>query len=311
MYLYCDQILNSNIPLPELSTSEKTESGVLFSLENTLNRSVEKPGDQYWLPLDADGWVFYCKTASSYWLRFPSLADFCISNRARKISCFPHSEIPDDTIRHLLLDLVLPFYLAQQGKILVHASAVRLKQGLLIFIGESGAGKSTLAGHFHQAGQPTISDDSILIKPYRNQIRAIPSYGGLRLWPDSLKELFEPAHTTQPVAHYTEKKRVQLESNDLLRLQKGLPILALIVLSPADQDPDPEISLTPLSSREAFIELAKQSFQLDMRDSKRTAKRMQILGEIVPRFKTFRLHSPHDYSLLDRVRQLILDTVLA
>lgn len=193
---------------------------------------------------------------------------------------------------------------------MVHASATRLKNGLILFLGDSGAGKSTLAGNFHQAGQPAVSDDCIWIKEGKTAIKAIPTYGGLRLWEDSLDILFPSEQNIDPVAHYSAKKRVSLKENDFPRFSKGIPILAVFVLSPIGDTPVSEINLDRLSQREAFIALMKQSFQLNVLDIKRLKRHMGALGRIVPRIPAYRLSMPHDYDLLPLVRQKILEKVL-
>jgi hypothetical protein len=281
----------------------------MFSLESTRQQSIDYLWSHHWLSPSGDKLLSYCNQDSYHWLRFPALADFRISANVKEIFCYPPPKIPQETIRHLFLDQVLPRCLAHQGKIMFHASAVQHEQGLLLFIGDSGTGKSTLAGNFHQAGNPAISDDCLWIKENQDQIVAVPSYGGLRLWEDSLGVLFAVEQDTQSMAHYSSKKRVPLNENDLLRFGKGVPVLAVIVLSPPSDKPISEIALDRLSHRETFIAMMKQTFQLDLSDLKRISRHMQALGRIVPRLPSFRLSMPRDYDLLPVVRQKILEKV--
>jgi hypothetical protein len=193
---------------------------------------------------------------------------------------------------------------------MVHASAVRLEQGLILFLGDSGAGKSTLAGDFHRAGQPAISDDCLWVKEDKDQIVALPSYGGLRLWEDSLGVLFAAEQETQSMAHYSIKKRVPLNENDLPGSGRDIPVLAVIVLSSPERILASEVILNRLSHRETFIAMMKQTFQLDLSDLERMSSHMQALGRIVLRLPAYRLSMPHDYDLLPTVRQKILEIVL-
>jgi energy-coupling factor transporter ATP-binding protein EcfA2 len=193
---------------------------------------------------------------------------------------------------------------------MLHASAVRLEQGLILFIGESGAGKSTLAGNFHQVGIPAVSDDCVWIKEGEECLEAVPSYGGLRLWEDSVEVLFGAEQEAHSMAHYSAKKRVPLQENDQPQIGKGVPVLAVIVLSPADQISSPEIILEPLARREAFIAMLKQTFQLDLSDLERMSRHASALGRIVPRLPAYRLSMPRDYSLLPLARKKILEAVL-
>jgi energy-coupling factor transporter ATP-binding protein EcfA2 len=310
IYLYCGQTVVSNIAIPELSQSNNSKTGLLFSLESPKKRSTEPIWFHHWLSPSGEKLLSYCRQDSYHWLRFPGLADFRISANAKEVSCYPLPEVSQETIRHLFLDQVLPRCLAHQGKIMLHASAVRLEQGLILFLGDSGAGKSTLAGNFHQAGSPVISDDCVWIKENKEQIVAVPSYGGLRLWEDSLKALFAFEPNIHSVAHYSSKKRVVLDKNNLLKFRKGMPILAVIVLSSPGQISASEVILDRLSQREAFIVLMKQSFHLNVMDLKRIKCHMQALGRIVLRMPSFRLSMPRDYDLLPIARQKILEKIL-
>jgi hypothetical protein len=309
IYLYCGQTVVSNIAIPELSQSNNDKTGLLFSLESPKKRSTEPIWFHHWLSPNGEKLLSYCKQDSYHWLHFPGLADFRISANTKEIFCYPLPEIPVETIRHLLLDQVLPRCLAHRGKIMLHASAVQLEQGLLLFIGDSGTGKSTLAGDFHQAGQPVVSDDCLWVKESKDQIAAVPSYGGLRLWEDSLQVLFSAEQNTYPMAHYTTKKRVPLNESDMLGFGKGIPILAVIMLSPPGQISASEVILDRLSHREAFIAMMKQTFQLNLMDLERMTRHMQALGRIVPRLPAFVLSMPRDYDLLPLVRQKILEKV--
>lgn len=309
IYLYCGSRVVSNTCLPELPQSKTPEPGLIVTLHDAWGQSSEHPWSHHWLSPSGERLLSHCNKDSYHWLRFPGLADFLISDDADEISCYPVPEVPEATIRHLLLDQVLPRCLAHQGKIMLHASAVRLAHGLILFIGDSGTGKSTLAGNFHQAGHPAISDDCVWIKEDKDQVKAVPSYGGLRLWDDSLQVLFSGEQNTSSMAHYSSKKRVPLDENDLRMSASGIPILALIMLTSPGQISASEISLERLSKREAFIAMLKQTFQLNVMDLERMTRHMRALGRIVPGLPSFRLSMPRDYEALPLVRQKILETI--
>jgi energy-coupling factor transporter ATP-binding protein EcfA2 len=300
----------SNITIPELPGSDTDNPGLIFKLKSAQQQSKDHLWSHHWLSPSGEKLISYGKQDSYHWLRFPALADFSISANLKEIFCYPLAEIPQETIRHLLLDQVLPRCLAHQGKIMLHASGVQLEQGLLLFIGESGAGKSTLAGNFHQVGNPAISDDCLWVKETEGEIVAIPSYGGLRLWEDSLEVLFANEQDIDSMAHYSTKKRLTLSENHTVGSSNGMPVLAVIVLPAPVQSSPTEVILDRLSHREAFIALMKQSFHLNVMDPKRIERHVQALGRIAPRLASFRLSMPHDYELLPLVRQKIVEKVI-
>ena len=252
----------------------------------------------------------YGRQGSYHLLRFAEVADFQISSNAKEITCYPAQETTHDTIRHLLLDQVLPRCISYQGNIVLHSSAVEFEGGLILLLGDSGTGKSTLAGNFHQVGLAAVSDDCLCLQEVRGQISAIPSYMGLRLWEDSLEVLFEGERDTRSVAHYSAKRRVQLGEQGNPRLSCGIPVRAVILLASSKQSLVSDLSLERLSRREAFIALMKQSFHLTVTDFERLEQHVLALGRVAPRLPSFRLSMPHDYALLPLVRQKILEAVL-
>lgn len=310
-YQYCEMKLASNIKLPELPPATQGKGRFVFCFQSQTTPLADPDWIHHWSSPSGELVLSYGKQDFCHWLRFPGLADFRISANIHEIVCFPLVEIPLETIQHLLLDQVLPRCLVQQGMLMLHASAVELESGGLIFIGNSGSGKSTLAGNFHQAGQPVLADDCVRIVESPGAVRAVPTYGGLRLWEDSLNVLFTLGQENKSLAHYSAKKRVVLDRNDQVGMRGGIPILSVVVLAPPDSRPgEPPVSLDRLSFREVFIHLLKQTFQLDVRNPDKIGWLVHSLGRIAVRLPTYQLRMPRDYTLLELVRQKILEKVM-
>jgi energy-coupling factor transporter ATP-binding protein EcfA2 len=284
---------------------------VLFSLENPVKHPTILPSTYQWHdPNDKSGFIYQRTSDSYHWFCFPHLADFQISPKADKIFCYSAPNTSEETVRHLLLDQVLPRCLAQQGRVMLHASGVRIENGAILFLGDSGSGKSTLATFFHLAGQPVVSDDCIWIKELQNPINAIPTYRGLRMWEDSLDVFFPVSQSVSNMANYSSKKRVSVMDQNSSVINNGLPIVALFVLCPVEQSKKSAINIDRLNKRDAFIALVKQCFQLDIMDIKRINRFMRAMGGIVLKLPSYRLAMPHDYDLLPLARQKILETAL-
>jgi hypothetical protein len=306
-FLFCNYVIKSNISLPELMVSKNTEADFFFQYRRDDTALFSGNWGYHWYVDDVLS-ISLGIQDSFYWLQFPELADFRISPNAQEIHCFPLSDIPEHTIRHLLLDQVLPRCMAHQGYLLLHASAVQTPHGLVLFTGPSGAGKSTLAGYFHQSGYPAISDDCMLLEEEQDCVKAFPSYGGVRLWEDSQEFLFPEKQETHEMAHYSSKQRISLKNNENNKT-KNNKIAAIIFLSPHAQNK--EITLKPASLREGYMELLKQTYQLDVIDPQKIAQHAQALGRVIPKIPLFQLSMPHEYGLLPTAKQLILETVLA
>lgn len=72
----------------------------------------------------------------------------------------------------VMLRRVVPFASVLQGKIILHASAIRSGETVLAFIGASGAGKSTLINQLNALGFPVISDDLLPCRTWDGKIMA-------------------------------------------------------------------------------------------------------------------------------------------
>ena len=110
------------------------------------------PGDyngEEFMVIDPEVCITCGRIDGNYILQFPNLADFIISEHGALVQYLPKPDIPIETIRHLLLDQVIPRVLGQQGRLVIHASAVTLpNRKTIAFLGNSGQGKSTIASYF-------------------------------------------------------------------------------------------------------------------------------------------------------------------
>jgi hypothetical protein len=310
MYLYCGFIIDSNIPLPELPYVDSGTPGFMFCLERSRPQSMEYSWSDSWRSPQGKKVLFYHKQSTFHILRIPGLADFYISMNLMEIICYPIPGIPKATIRHQLLDSVLPRAMAHQGKLMLHASAVQTEKGVLVILGNSGVGKSTLAGYFHQAGEPAISDDVVWMKDGpTDRVWVVPSYDGLRLWDDSLKVLFAEEQNILPMAHYSPKKRVLFDKHSTLHRIAGDSALAVIVLTPNPRNSASDILFEYLPHRDAFIRMMDETFQLDSKDLGMRTYRMETVAHMVIKVPIYRLAMPLNYEFLPMVREKILETI--
>jgi len=308
LYRVWELILASNVPLPELRHVHGDEPDCAFQL-----LPGQGPGSagcdwfhQQLLP-DGEIWLSFARQGSGYLLRFPSLADFLVSGDGREIRCYPLSSIPLNTIRHLLLDHVIPLVMTMQRRVGLHGAAVVVPDGAIAFIGETGRGKSTLTGSFIQQGFPQLTDDCLFLKERGGQFFGLPSYPGLRLWPDVISALFGHEIELSQVTHYTEKKRLALDNAGLPFCPDLVPLRRAYVLAPPEEVGDrSSITMTPLFPRDALMELVKHAYRLDIADRQALGQEFEILARVAALLPLYRLSFPRDFSLLPAVRDAIL-----
>jgi hypothetical protein len=304
-YSYCDISLESEIELPGLRVSTADAPDVIFRVDAAGNSLIM---DSAWRQAElGEGGFVSCAVKPGtdlHCLIFENIASFEIRNGFSKITCHPEPSTTLNSIHHLLLDQVLPRVLSARGKLMMHGSCIEHPKGAIVFAGVSGVGKSTLAAHFSRRGFPLLSDDGLQLKLVKGNITVIPTYPGLRLWDDSIEELFDGAPSSEPIAHYSSKKRI--ESEKFLHLEE-LPAMCLFFIRHQIHGDLP--SITRIVNREAFFELNKQVFILDPFSREKAISRINAIAELVSNLPMYDLVIPHDYSMLDQVQKSVLELV--
>lgn len=301
-------VLESDTPLPELSPAHDRSPDYIFRL---LPEQAHETNDvhwfHHWLLPAGEIWLSFARENCGYLLRFHDLADFTISSNGKELCCHPVSDTPLETIKHLLLDQVLPLVFSKHGRLVIHASAVVAQQGAVAFVGVTGRGKSTLAASFSMCGFPLMTDDCLLLEEKEGRLFVTPSYPGVRLWDDVIDSLFEHLPAISNVAHYTSKKRLSWSSARLPFSTGSVPIRRIYFLDSQDErEGERAIRIAPLSPRAAFLELVSYTFKLDIDDQDMLKREFMLFDRIASRSLFYRLTFPHDFSLLPDVRQAIL-----
>jgi hypothetical protein len=245
-----------------------------------------------------------------YLLRFPGWADFSVAHTGTTILIDRHPETEWSTLRHLLIDQVLPQALSARGALVLHGAAIRAGGRAVGILGTAGSGKSTLAASFHESGYPVLCDDCLFIRATAdNAPSVVPSYPGIRLWPDTVSHLALSESEIGPVAQYTEKMRVRAEDAQAF---DGEPVrlARLYVLAPADASrASHDARIEALAGGAALIELVKHAHRLDVTDRRLLAGEFERLTWLSERCPTRRLAYPRDFARLADVRAAILADV--
>jgi hypothetical protein len=244
--------------------------------------------------------AFRCvRVGDAFGFDFPSVAQAWVTPD-RRITLWRRYDATIESLRHVLLDQILPRLLAQQGHMVLHGAAVHTQGGsTLLMLGDSGMGKSTLAAAFGRSGADVLSDDGVLIafRPGATRaVHAVPCYAGLRLWPDSLDNVMaERAGESTAMAHYNDKRRL---------LQPGLthasyPLDAIVILQPSIDAT--RIDLDGCHGQDACMALVRNAFQLDLGDHGNLQALLSRAADTVHGVPVLTLAYPRDYPTLPRV----------
>lgn len=187
---------------------------------------------------------------------------------------------------------------------MLHASAVLVSGGAIAFLGETGQGKSTLASSFSKRGFPFLTDDCLLLEEKGGQLVGIPSYPGLRLWPKTVAALFAEKPPVSRVAHYTTKKR--LGRLPFCSTPVSLRRIYFLAHPEAGQGTT-TIRIRPLSPRDAFVQLVKYAYLIDIGDRAVIQREFEHLSQVVRFPLYYRLAFKRDFTLLPKVQDAILE----
>jgi hypothetical protein len=273
------------------------------------------PGDyswfHHWTGNESDDEIYssIAREHGGYRVRYPDLADFVINAKLDHVRCFPLRGVSKATLRHIFLDNVIPRILGQRGQMIVHASAVRAREGsTFAFLGESGWGKSTLASKFYSQGYELITDDCLKMVVAGNTLTGVPAYQGVRLRDDSISHIFPADKSSQPVADYSDKRRIgtpAAPSGDSAEIRHLYLLSNPALGNPALGRQDEEAlgpTIKEVSGSEAIMALIRRSFFLDVEDMPAAARRLEMAHEIVSSSTLISaLDFTRDYALLDQV----------
>jgi hypothetical protein len=301
----------SSLQFPELPEIQQPSEQLTWAFDVLPTRN--HPVQDYdwfhsWIHEDGSTWFACAKRANDYILRFPDFADFEIDSTGKKIGCAPWPDVPEETIRHLFLDQVLPRVLSQREGVVLHGSALVIGGGAVVFMGESGRGKSTLGVSFSRKGFPLLTDDGLYVKDESNELLGYPSYPGVRLWSESLSELYPDPGSLPFVAHYYDKQRLDATRGSLEFTSSPVPLRAIYLLgSEPERKSTDHVQIWKATGRHAFREVAKGLHRFDVTSRSELLHQFDIVSRIVATVPTYQLYFQHDFSLLPATMDAILN----
>ena len=297
--------ISSDIPLPELEPIPAGAADCAFRMAVAAAPRDRSEPEWVHLSLRADGsvWMAIAHRGAAHVIRFPGMAEFSISPDGSEIQARRGRGVPLATVRHLLLDHVLPRVLDLKGALVLHAGAVANAAGAILLLGRSGKGKSTLTASLARAGYRVLGDDVIVLREAAGRWYAVPSYPGLRLWSDSAATLLGPQGDLGRVSHYSEKTR-----GDALRMgakaaRGPMPILRAYVLDPAPAEAS--CAIATLTPREAFAEIVGHTFRFDPSSTPALRDELVTLVRLAGAEWFRRLTVPRSYPALGAVHDTI------
>lgn len=304
---FFDFCVSSEIPLPGLPECEGEPPA--WHIDTPCDDLDEEGFEWFhsWTSPDGQELMKSARKGSDYLLECLGLARFRIDFTAQRITPQALAGCEENSLVHLLMDQVLPRAACHQGRLVMHASAVRLKDGRIIaFSGPSGRGKSTLALAFKRAGHEVITDDCLLLEQRDGHVKAIPAYPSMRLWPDSLAALAGDERLqgvqVSSMAHYTSKKQLRFAPAAMPAAVGRTDLSALYLLAePGTAGENRPITIEPVFGSTAIMALIEPLFALDVRDRDVMKSNFARVGRMAGAVPIFHLAYPRDFSVLPEV----------
>jgi len=291
-YRLYDAAFESTLDLPEL---ERSAAAPTFRVVVAPLPAVPDAWVDPWRRDEGGPWI-RVQRHDGYRIRYEDQVDFHFSPADRTLTVHA-TDCPAATLRHFLLDQVVPLVLSVDSLVL-HASANVVDGIVVAFAGPCGAGKSTLAAILERAGHAVASDDALLLRAQRDTIYAVPAYPGLRFWPPALAAVSRGADTA-PVSAASTKRRL---TADLRFHAHAAPLGCVYQVGAASAD----VTLTRLSQRDAAMLFIEHGYRLEQRDAGSLAREMDAACEAASRVPVWRLSHPRDYGAWDRVAAAIV-----
>lgn len=248
-----------------------------------------------------------CCDRSTFRLNFSGGMIFDIDFVNRQVANRSLVELPSETISHLFSDQLTPRLLAHEGKLVIHAGAVARGDAAVLLVGDTGSGKSTLAASLAQIGFVLLGDDALIVEEKLGISVCKAVCASLRLLPDSVKALFPRPPTTRQMAHYSDKRRVDVQG--LISPPGALsPRIAALYFLMAERDHS-QVTTRSMTQTDTCMALVANSFALDPTNTAWASENLNRAAELARKVPGYQLSYPRDYARLPEVHSAILATV--
>jgi hypothetical protein len=232
--------LRSAFALPGPSVAERQADVAIR--RGALPRGLPAgPPSDYWFRVDDGEVTIYSEGVAVGLLQ-----------EGKRVIVDPSPEAPDALLQSFLLGPVLAFLLHQRGLLVLHASAVRIGEGAVAFLGAPGAGKSSTAAALYARGHAVVGDDLVAVQTESAPPVVFPGFPLLRLCRDTWDH-YAAREAAWDAPAVEEDKSVWVADRGFR--PDPLPLRRLYALADGDRG-----GLEPMRPADAVVELARQTF---------------------------------------------------
>jgi hypothetical protein len=253
-------------------------------------------------------WFQYARLADGRdYVRWPKLFEFLIAQDGRRIIGHPLHPVSWETFQTYLLGHVLSFALLRLGLEPLHGTTVVAGENAIAFLGDCGYGKSTLAAACLGAGFSLLTDDLLVLKREGARDVAYPGLPRIKLMPWVARWLMGPRPAGARMNPFTSKLIIPLRRDQYA--SAPAPLKAIYTLRPSRRPRRSRVVIRQLSTRAAWQELTKGTFNLDVYDPARLRRHFEWASCLAGRIPVKSLSYPRSLRALPGVVEALVSDV--
>jgi hypothetical protein len=255
---------------------------------------------QVWRDHDGTVCAIGQTVAGRHWMHVPRIGSFALGPYAAgdAVHVFADPSARPEWVLDTFRRMVLPLALQALGcGEVLHASAVRMPQGVVALCAVSETGKSTLAYGLSWRGFPLWADDAVLFGLSEGAVTATPLPFAIRLRPASAAYFGASDEGRAPVADTPAVP---------------VPLAAVCVLErKADGEPGPAVEVGRLPPAQAFPAVLTHAYCFSLRDDARKRRMLRHYLDFSVRVPVFRVRFPAGLERIPEILDRLMESVEA
>jgi hypothetical protein len=283
----------------------------------------------------SDEWFQYAPLpdGSSY-VSTTRVGEFLVSADGRRIFVRQFLDTSNESFQVYMLGRAISFALVKRGFEPLHATVAVIDGQAVAFLGESGFGKSSLAASFIHAGFPILTDDLLILQqekgdrplcphgvahakseihergqrslsPFSSGILAYPGPPRIKVFANIARRFLGSAANGVPMNPDTQKLILPLRAEQ--GCSTAMPLAAIYTLAaPHEVSRKSPIEIAPLSPRDSFLELVKNTFNYRLVNAQRLERQFVAGAHIATSMPVRQLSYPRVLRRLPEVRDAVI-----
>lgn len=284
--------VKSSLILPGLELSEENTSDLIISYGNVNHTKTdlhEYDLSKYTKAIRHDNGEICL-----LWQDIP----ICTIISGKKIIVNPQTGLGQNFLRSLIFGYGLAILLHQRGLFVLHANAVEMNGGAVLFLGSNGVGKSTTTITLVKNGYNLLSDDMLILNLERdNDPVVLSGLPQIKLWPEVIHKVNENPEEMFKINLNTEKRYYQNISNFSNESQ---PIKVIYLIEEGN-----ETMITDIDSQSSLMALIRGSYCLGLFDRKELYENFKDCSKIAKNVPVKLLKAKHSFEDLPKLVSII------